>query len=119
MEAILLARGHFPVSPGEIADAVIINTCAVTAESGRKSRQLIRRLQDGNRAEEQTKPEHVTPITRFEDTPEYKAFAERQRKLIEKQRKQEQKEKKPKRESIFDQIKRMRDKLTDMINEND
>ena len=43
---------------------------------------------------------------------------EKQRKQLEKQRKLEEKAKKPKRESIFDQIKRMRDKLTDMINEN-
>ena len=38
MEAILQADGHEPASPGELADAVIVNTCAVTAESGRKSR---------------------------------------------------------------------------------
>ena len=48
METILLSRGHVPVAPGEAADAVIVNTCAVTAESGRKSRQLIRRLQEEN-----------------------------------------------------------------------
>ncbi len=44
LEAILLSRGHTPAAPGEGCDAVIINTCAVTAESGRKSRQAIRRL---------------------------------------------------------------------------
>ena len=48
METILLSRGHRPAAPGETADAVIVNTCAVTAESGRKSRQLIRRLQEEN-----------------------------------------------------------------------
>ena len=32
----------------QLADAVLVNTCAVTAESGRKSRQLIRRLRDEN-----------------------------------------------------------------------
>ena len=48
METILFSRGHRPAAPGEAADAVIINTCAVTAESGRKSRQLIRRLQEEN-----------------------------------------------------------------------
>ena len=48
MERLLLARGHTPAAPGEIADAVLINTCAVTAESGRKSRQTIRRLRDEN-----------------------------------------------------------------------
>lgn len=41
MDALLRERGHEPVLSG--ADAVIINTCAVTAESGRKSRQAIRR----------------------------------------------------------------------------
>ncbi len=48
MEALLLQRGHRPAAPGERADAVIVNTCAVTAESGRKSRQTIRRLRDEN-----------------------------------------------------------------------
>ena len=46
MENLLRERGHLPAAPGEIADAVIVNTCAVTAESGRKSRQMIRRLRD-------------------------------------------------------------------------
>ena len=32
MEAMLRADGHEPASPGEIADAVIVNTCAVTAQ---------------------------------------------------------------------------------------
>ena len=48
MESALLLRGHMPAAPGELADAVLVNTCAVTAESGRKSRQLIRRLRDEN-----------------------------------------------------------------------
>ena len=48
MEARLQEHGHLPCAPGEIADAVIVNTCAVTAESGRKSRQLLRRLRDEN-----------------------------------------------------------------------
>ena len=48
MEALLLARGHEPAAPGELADAILVNTCAVTAESGRKSRQTIRRLRDEN-----------------------------------------------------------------------
>ena len=48
METVLCAHGHRPAEPGEIADAVIVNTCAVTAESGRKSRQVIRRLRDDN-----------------------------------------------------------------------
>ncbi len=48
METILNSHGHEAAAPGELADAVIINTCAVTAESGRKSRQTIRRLRDEN-----------------------------------------------------------------------
>ena len=48
METFLRERGHEPCAPGEIADAFIVNTCAVTAESGRKSRQLIRRLREEN-----------------------------------------------------------------------
>ena len=48
MEARLQRDGHIPVTPGETADAVIVNTCAVTAESGRKSRQMIRRLHEEN-----------------------------------------------------------------------
>lgn len=48
METLLQSHGHRPALPGETADAVIVNTCAVTAESGRKSRQTIRRLRDEN-----------------------------------------------------------------------
>ena len=48
METFLAQRGFERAAPGEIADAVIVNTCAVTAESGRKSRQTIRRLRDEN-----------------------------------------------------------------------
>ena len=48
MEERLQRDGHLPASPGEQADAVIVNTCAVTAESGRKSRQMIRRLHEEN-----------------------------------------------------------------------
>ena len=48
METILRSHGHSAASKGETADAVIVNTCAVTAESGRKSRQAIRRLRDDN-----------------------------------------------------------------------
>ena len=48
METFLLEHGVEPAAPGEIAEAVIVNTCAVTAESGRKSRQTIRRLRDEN-----------------------------------------------------------------------
>ena len=45
MESLLQSHGHRPAAEGERADAVIVNTCAVTAESGRKSRQAIRHLQ--------------------------------------------------------------------------
>ena len=48
MEALLKQHGHSPAKDGEQADAVIVNTCAVTAESGRKSRQTIRRLKEAN-----------------------------------------------------------------------
>ena len=48
MEALLAAHGHRRAETGEIADAVIVNSCAVTAESGRKTRQTIRRLQEEN-----------------------------------------------------------------------
>ena len=48
MEALLRQHGHRPAEEGEQADAVIVNTCAVTAESGRKSRQTIRRLKEEN-----------------------------------------------------------------------
>lgn len=48
MESLLAEHGHQPAAPGEIADAVMVNTCAVTAESGRKSRQTLRRLRDEN-----------------------------------------------------------------------
>ena len=46
METLLTEHGHHLVT--ENADAVIINTCAVTAESTRKSRQTIRRLMGEN-----------------------------------------------------------------------
>ena len=44
MERLLAERGHVRAGTGETADAVIVNSCAVTAESGRKSRQALRRL---------------------------------------------------------------------------
>ena len=48
METFLQQRGFEAAAIGEAADAVIVNTCAVTAESERKSRQLIRRLKSEN-----------------------------------------------------------------------
>lgn len=47
LETMLAERGHSVAESGK-ADAVIVNTCAVTAESGRKSRQAIRRLMSEN-----------------------------------------------------------------------
>lgn len=47
MERMLRARGHVPAAAGE-ADVVIVNSCAVTAESGRKSRQALRRMLSEN-----------------------------------------------------------------------
>ncbi|MCC8356271.1 MAG: hypothetical protein LJU34_00180 [Oscillospiraceae bacterium] len=44
LETMLHERGLEPAADGERADVVVVNTCAVTAESGRKSRQAIRRL---------------------------------------------------------------------------
>lgn len=55
LEAMLKQRGIMPAKEGEKADAVIVNTCAVTSESGRKSRQAIRRLQSDN-------PDAVTAV---------------------------------------------------------
>ena len=48
IETLLNEHGHTAASEGESADAVIVNTCAVTAESGPKSRQTIRRLKEEN-----------------------------------------------------------------------
>lgn len=48
MEKLLHARGHRTAEPGQPADAVVINTCAVTGESARKSRQAIRRAKKAN-----------------------------------------------------------------------
>ncbi len=39
-----LADGHRIARPGEPADVVVLNTCAVTGEASRKSRRLIQRL---------------------------------------------------------------------------
>ena len=45
MDRLLRSRGHEPCPPGAEPDAVIVNTCAVTAEGARKARQTARRLQ--------------------------------------------------------------------------
>lgn len=44
LEAMLEERGLSLALEGESPDLLVINTCAVTAESGRKSRQMIRKL---------------------------------------------------------------------------
>ena len=46
VETLLREHGALPAAEGEPADLVIVNTCAVTAEGGRKSRQTIRRLRE-------------------------------------------------------------------------
>ena len=49
MEQLLQSHGHTPCAEGESADAVIVNTCAVTAEDrrggarGRRERNEARR----------------------------------------------------------------------------
>jgi len=40
--------GYVDAAPNEIADLIVINTCTVTAESGRKSRKMIRQLAKQN-----------------------------------------------------------------------
>ncbi len=47
MELLLRAHGHTPCEKGE-ADAVILHSCAVTAEGERKARQTARRLLKDN-----------------------------------------------------------------------
>ena len=49
LETLLSERGHSIVSEESAADVCIINTCAVTAESGRKSRQAARRAPENNK----------------------------------------------------------------------
>ncbi len=49
----------------------------------RGAARLIERLQAGDRTEAPRKADHVRRIERFEDTAEYKAFAERQARLMQ------------------------------------
>ncbi|NLV86426.1 MAG: tRNA (N(6)-L-threonylcarbamoyladenosine(37)-C(2))-methylthiotransferase MtaB, partial [Clostridiales bacterium] len=44
LSAMLEEKGFSHIHENEKADVIIVNTCAVTAESGRKSRQAIRKL---------------------------------------------------------------------------
>jgi len=48
LETMLINRGFELAEKDEKADIIIVNTCAVTAESGRKSRQMIRKLMGEN-----------------------------------------------------------------------
>lgn len=48
LETMLKEHGFLPAGPDETAELIIVNTCAVTAESGRKSRQVIRKLAGEN-----------------------------------------------------------------------
>jgi threonylcarbamoyladenosine tRNA methylthiotransferase MtaB len=48
LEEILEARGHELVPFGEVADAVVVNTCTVTHRSDRDARALIRRAKRSN-----------------------------------------------------------------------
>ena len=45
MDQILRSHGHESVEAGQVADAILVNSCAVTAEGARKVRQTVRRLQ--------------------------------------------------------------------------
>ena len=45
MDQILRSHGHESVEEGQQADAILVNSCAVTAEGARKVRQTLRRLQ--------------------------------------------------------------------------
>lgn len=55
VETLLREHGLSPAPDGENADVIIVNTCAVTAEGGRKSRQTIRRLKEAH-------PEALTAV---------------------------------------------------------
>jgi len=48
VETLLQERGFKQATENEVVDLIIVNTCAVTAESGRKSRQTIHALKDKN-----------------------------------------------------------------------
>lgn len=46
IETLLHAHGFTAAADGEPVDLIVVNTCAVTAEGGRKSRQMIRKLRE-------------------------------------------------------------------------
>lgn len=48
MASHFVQAGHRIVGPGDMADLVVFNSCAVTHAASRKSRQVIRRLRRSN-----------------------------------------------------------------------
>lgn len=48
MREAFIQRGHTPVSEDAVFDAIIINSCTVTAESDRKTRQTVRKFRKEN-----------------------------------------------------------------------
>lgn len=49
MGEILSEHGFFVTSDPKIADLIVVNSCTVTAESSRKTRQAVRRLKSNNK----------------------------------------------------------------------
>jgi len=66
---ILVSRGHEHAQPGEGCDVCIINTCAVTGESARKSRQAVRHLK-------KTEPEALIAVCGCLSQIDYRAACE-------------------------------------------
>ena len=70
MAALFRQRGHLVVDEHDFADVYVINTCTVTAEADRKSRQYIRRMKKVNPdiivavtgCYAQTRPEEVSAV---------------------------------------------------------
>lgn len=48
MREVFLARGHESCTEDSAADVIVVNSCTVTAESDRKTRQLVRRCRREN-----------------------------------------------------------------------
>lgn len=46
IETLLHPHGFTAAGEGDPVDLIVVNTCAVTAEGGRKSRQMIRKLRE-------------------------------------------------------------------------
>ncbi|NLB29211.1 MAG: tRNA (N(6)-L-threonylcarbamoyladenosine(37)-C(2))-methylthiotransferase MtaB, partial [Clostridiales bacterium] len=45
LETLLRERGHMPATRGGACDAIVVNSCAVTGDASRQSRQTARQLQ--------------------------------------------------------------------------